>query len=556
MKKRAVLQDSKSKWAEKFEKLYIYTYQEVYHHAKLLVKTEDKVKELLILVYSEAYFREKEWEERENSGEWLKDLADSLAVSKMDVSEETVALSYAEERMQTNEGLDQGKIYLDETSVYLDITDKIHEDDESDDEEQASWPVLVRQIALCAVFIGILLSIFRFGSVKLKNQIYLLKESFMETIPDLKSEEELEEEEKANQEYVIVGGKVAYLSEIGQVLYTVPLKEADLSFEPSENQEIQKQTGWTYYLPCPEKSNTQLPNVEPGLYHTLYRMRGDGKEIEIIEHEVDDYTFGKHGIYVSQYGRVHMIDADGHFEKGKAGVYLQIEDGEFYLYDNFGRTLETDSDGSIHYGDRVFVMSSNQILDIKPQEQKWKQEAYVLKDREDADGKGVYVKKNGKEKLFLVADETIDSFCVVGDWIYCSISKKNGDNHQSRICRKYLGDESMPENVGGKFKGRMDQMYYSTEKQQIYANYKPNSINSNYGVIASISLDGQISLLKDEEQRRQRETTGNDALEFLLVQNGQVYCYWKDYRWQPGENPVMLWKRAMVLPDEDRIFLD
>ena len=47
MKKRAVLQDSKSKWAEKFEKLYIYTYQEVYHHAKLLVKTEDKVKELL-----------------------------------------------------------------------------------------------------------------------------------------------------------------------------------------------------------------------------------------------------------------------------------------------------------------------------------------------------------------------------------------------------------------------------------------------------------------------------------------------------------------------------
>ena len=155
-----------------------------------------------------------------------------------------------------------------------------------------------------------------------------------------------------------------------------------------------------------------------------------------------------------------------------------------------------------------------------------------------------------------MADETIDSFCVVGDWIYCSISKKNGDNHQSRICRKYLGDESMPENVGGKFKGRMDQMYYSTEKQQIYANYKPNSINSNYGVIASISLDGQISLLKDEEQRRQRETTGNDALEFLLVQNGQVYCYWKDYRWQPGENPVMLWKRAMVLPDEDRIFLD
>lgn len=553
MKKKVILQDSN--WPEQFEKLYICTYQEIYHHAKLLVKTDDKVKELLILTYSEAYFREKEYEEQESLEEWLKGLADLLAMKNMNASEETVASSYAEEKLQTKDGIDESKINLDETSVYLEIEDKVHEENKEEEEEPASLMALSRQIALCAVFIAVLAAIFQFGSAKVKRQIDLLKEPFMETIPALKSEEEIEKEERENQDYVIVGDKVAYLSEIGQVLYSVPLKEADLSFEPEENEEIQKQTGWTYYLPCPEKSDTQLPNVDPSLYHTLYRMRGDGKEIEIIEHEVDDYTFWENGIYVLKYGRVQRIDADEQFEKGKPGVYLQVKDGEFYLYDNFGRTLETDSDGSIHYGDRVFVMSSNQILDVKPQEQKWNQESYVLKERDDESGKGVYVKKNGKEKLFLIANGTIDSFCVVGDWIYCSLSRKKGDVDQSRICRKYLGDDSEPENVGGEFKGCMEQMYYSAEKQQIYANYKPDSEKSNYGVIASISLDGQISLINDEEQRKGRKTTGNDTLEFLLVQNGEVYCYWKDYRWQPGENPSMLWKRAIVLSDEDRIFL-
>lgn len=553
MRKKVILQDSK--WAEKFEKLYIYTYQEVYHHAKLLVKTEDRVKELLVLAYSEAYGREKEYAEQENLADWMKSLADQLSRSKMGVAEDTIASVYAEEKMQTEEGLDKSKIYLDETSVYLEIMDTIHGNDEKEEEETASLFVLARQVILCVVFVAVLAIIFRFGSVKLKNQIHLLKEPFMETIPELKSEEELEAEKKKNQSFIVVGGKVAYLSDIGQVLYSVPLEDAGLSYEPAENAEIQQQTGWTYYLPCPEKSNTQLPNVDPSLYHTLYRMRGDGKEIEIIEREVDDYTFWENGIYILKYEHVRRIDADGQFEKGKTGVYIKIEDGEFYLYDNFGRTLETDSDGSVHYGDRVFVMSSNKIRDVKPQEQKWEQETYVLKKAEDGEKEGVYVKKNGKEKLFLVANGTIDSFCVVGDWIYCAISKPSGETYQSRICRKYLPDESDPENVGAEFQGRMDQMYYSMEKQQIYANYKPNSGKSNYGVIAAVSLDGQISILKDEEQRKERETTGNDALEFLLVQDGQVYCYWKDYRWQPGENPSMLWKTAMVLPDEDRIFL-
>lgn len=551
MKKKIVPQAPK--WAEQFEKLYIYTYQEVYDHAKLLVKTEDMARKLLVLTYSEAYAREKEYAKQSNLEEWLKGLSDMMAICKLNVSEETAAASYAKEKIQEKDGLDKSKIPLDETSVYLEIMDKIHGDEEKDGDEPASMFALVRQIILCVIFVAAAVMIYRFGSVKLKNQIYVLKEPFMETIPELKSEEELEAE-KGKQDYVVVGGKVVYLSDIGQVLYSVPIEEAGLFYEPLENTEIQQMTGWTYYLPCPEKSNSQLPNVDPSLYHTLYRMRGDGKEIEIIEREVDEYTFWEDGIYIYKYGRVQRIDADGQFEKGKAGVYLKIEDGEFYLYDSFGRTLETDSDGSIHYGDRVFVMSSNQILDVKPQEHKWEQETYVLKKMDDKEEQGVYVKKNGKEKLFLTANGNIDSFCVVKNWIYCSISRKNGDSYESRICRKYLADESDPENVGKEFKGRMDQLYYSEDKQQIYANYKPDAGESNYGVIAAISLDGQISILNDEEQRDDRETTGNDALEFLLVQNGQVYCYWKDYRWEPGENPVMLWKRAMVLSDEDRIF--
>lgn len=45
-----------------------------------------------------------------------------------------------------------------------------------------------------------------------------------------------------------------------------------------------------------------------------------------------------------------------------------------------------------------------------------------------------------------------------------------------------------------------------------------------------------MSHLDDAELREREETTGNDRVEFVMMQDGQVYCYWEDCYWKKGEN--------------------
>ena len=87
-----------------------------------------------------------------------------------------------------------------------------------------------------------------------------------------------------------LGDKAVILSETGQILYTVPLSESSLVGEHDYNEEIQTRDGWTYYLPCPERKDSQLSKVHPSLYHTLYRSDSD-QEIEVIAQDVDNFTF-------------------------------------------------------------------------------------------------------------------------------------------------------------------------------------------------------------------------------------------------------------------------
>ena len=55
------------------------------------------------------------------------------------------------------------------------------------------------------------------------------------------------------------------------------------------------------------------------------------------------------------------------------------------------------------------------------------------------------------------------------------------------------------------------------------------------------------------EQRSVRETTGNDTLEFVMMRDNQVYCYWKDYQWEKGKEPEILWRDVIVIPNGSRI---
>ena len=107
-----------------------------------------------------------------------------------------------------------------------------------------------------------------------------------------------------------------------------------------------------------------------------------------------------------------------------------------------------------------------------------------------------------------------------------------------------------------RFPGRIWQLYYSEEGDQLYGNYNPKNWKSSHGVIAVISRSGQMSYLNDEELRKREETTGNDRVEFVMMQDGQVYCYWEDCYWEKGEEPVPMWRRVLIIPDKNRVVME
>lgn len=543
-------------WTKEFENLYIMTYQTLYRHAKLIFNQEEKARELLVLTYMEAYQRGEQLQKEKTPVDWLMKRADFLAETKLEASKEMLEASYAEEKMQSKEAKKENLSRLDETSLLLEIEDRL----DIVDEKEAERPNSVKKTAMQGIFSFVLLAIaisaLAVGVMKVKHQLDILQEPFDRTFVDSSTDGNDPGNREKEENRVRVGDKVVYLSNIGRVLYSLPLEETDLAGEPDVNPEIQKLNGWTYYLPCPDRADSQLTQVQPSLYHTLYRMNSDGREIEIIAQEVDNYAFWEDGIYVSQYGRVQRIGMDESFEKMTPGVYAEEENDEIYLYDTLGRTLDTGADGNLHYGDRIFEMSSNRIVDVKPAIRVKGQTTYYLKEKDG--GNAIFASTNNEESLFEERGNTIDSFCIAGDWIYYSAYVRRGGSgaHYSEIYKKSLTSDKKAELLREEFTGRIHQMYYSEEANQIYADYIPKNWKNNHGVIAVISLSGQMSYLNDEELRQEVETTGNDMLQFVLMQDGKVYCYWEDCYWKKGEDPIAIWRKVLVIPDHNRVVME
>ena len=546
----------KSAWIEEFENLYIETYPILYRHGKLIFSQDEQVQELLVLTYMEAYQRQEQLQKEKVPVDWLLKRADFWAETRMEVTKEMLEASYAEEKMQSKEAKKEQRSNLDETTVLLEIEDRLGIVDGQEPSEEKSVALTSLKGMLSIVMLVAAVIAIVAGVMKMKNQIDVLQAPFERTF----AEEDLSEEAEAEKNRIQVGDKVVYLSDIGEVLYSLPLEETDLAGADPLCPEIQKmEDGWTYYLPCPERENSQLSQVQPTLYHTLYRMAADGQELELVATEVDSYTITETDIYVDQYDRIQRIGMDEEFEKIKPGYYVEVKDGEIYLYDMLGRTLNAAADGTIHLGGRVFEMSSNRVLDVKPDQMEKGGVTYYLKAMEDdPDKMAVYCSKNGEEMLFEEQGKTIDSFCIVGDWLYYSAYMRKGGSgaHYSEIFKKSLTEEDAEaESLRDEFAGRLRQMYYSENAGQIYANYTPQNWKNNHGVIAVISLSGQMSYLDDEALREGVETSGNDFLEFVMMQDGQVYCYWKDCYWEKGEEPIVKWRKVLVIPDRNRIMV-
>lgn len=545
-----------SAWIEEFENLYIETYPILYRHGKLIFSQEDQVKELLALTYMEAYQRREQLQKEKVPADWLRKRADFWAETKLEATKDMLEASYAEEKMQSKEAKKEQRSNLDETTVLLEIEDRLGIVDGQESSEEGSVALTSFKGILSIVMLMAAVIATVAGIMKMKNQMEVLQAPFERTF----AEEDLSAEAEAEKNRIQVGDTVVYLSDIGEVLYSLPLEETDLAGADPLCPEIQKMDdGWTYYLPCPERENSQLSQVQPALFHTLYRLAADGQELEIVAAEVDSYTITETDIYVNQYGRIQRIGMDEAFDKIQPGYYVKVKDEDIYLYDTLGRTLNGAADGTIHFGGQAFEMFSNRVLDVKPDQMEKDGVSYYLKAMEDEPDKtAIYCRKNGQETLFEKQGRTIDSFCIAGDWLYYSAYMRRGGSgaHYSRIFKKSLTEEdAKAESLRNEFAGRLRQMYYSENADQIYANYTPRNWKNNYGVIAVISLSGQMSYLDDEELREGVETSGNDFLEFVMMQDGQVYCYWKDCYWENGEDPIVKWRKVLVIPDRNRIMV-
>lgn len=542
----------RNKWIHEFENLYILTYKSLYRHGKLIFSQEEKVKELLIQVYMEAYQRGEQLQKEKSPLDWLLKRSDFLAETRLEATKDMIEASYAEEKMQSKEAKKENLANLDETSLLLEIEDRlgIVEGDGEHAEEQGVSPgrrigsLVLLVMALALAFAGIW---------KVKHQLDQLQAPFERTF------QKTEKTEVKNENIEIqLGDKAVVLSESGQILYTMPLGESSLAGEHDYNEEIQTRDGWVYYLPCPERKDSQLSKVRPSLYHTLYRS-DSGQEIEIIAQDVDNFTFWEDGIYIIQYGSVQRISVDAAFVTQQVGTYASVEQNEIYLYNTLGRKLQTDVDGNYLYGDRVFKMSGNRIEDIQTAPREAGGVQYYLKEQENGKGQAIYCNSGGNETLFESMGKSIDSFCIVGDWIYYSAwmkGKEHGKQYSQLFRLSLTEKDAEVEELHKRYTGRIWQMYYSDEGDQIYGNYCPKNWTNSYGVIAVISRSGQMSYLDDAELRKNQETTGNDRVKFVMMQDGQVYCYWEDCYWKKGEEPVAMWRKVLVIPDKNRIVME
>ena len=111
---------------------------------------------MLILTYMEAYQRSSQLQKEKSPLEWLMKRADFWAETKLEATREMLEFSYAEEKMQSKEAKKENRSNLDETSVLLEIEDRLGLVDEAETpaEKEPSRPVVKSVISIVLVFLA------------------------------------------------------------------------------------------------------------------------------------------------------------------------------------------------------------------------------------------------------------------------------------------------------------------------------------------------------------------------------------------------------------------
>lgn len=585
---KKVLELTKQGNIDGFEKFYILTYKNAYRHAASFIKEPSDIWKVLCDVYVRIY------EDRENLpgvggiGKKIHELVDEISSKiledqalyssegemDIDVSEEKAItmLAVIEERVGISEDAgEENKVkdYLSSilraiialgvagAAVFVILTgikriqsynskiltvwnDTVISTLASQNSESADESITAGESALEDMEPG--LKVYEDGKKYLNEDGAFITDAWKEVDGNLYYFDETGYAVTGDK---VVGNQVFTFWDDGILTMISRLNRGEISLKDS----IQTVDGKTYFL---------KPVLDGGytLYRTDARMKLE-KQKELIINKVEDYWIHDGMIYYMLDGGLKKRSV---MDNGYAREDLETEvvkkEGAFYLVNELEEPVDA-ANGTVEIENRIYRVDNGLIKYVKPANVTTRGITYYFNGSTPQTSRGIYWKNSsGEGDLFVEQGYWIDSFCLVGDWIYYSsyVGKADGYNRYSQIYRIRL-DGTQKEVVSEIFKGHMMNLYYYSEKGEIYGDYNPNTDN-NYGRIAVISLNGQIDLINDSAARSVRETGGEDTLELVMVSDDTISCYWHDCDWYGDGGAKILWTEPIELSASDRFPLE
>lgn len=535
MLKNAVLQAKKGD-VEGFETFYILTYQNVYQTILKMGHSDKQAEELMETLYVSAYGR-IEQAPLDHLEEWLKELLYELGAEEPEgegLGEDVLLSSLSEEKSAT---------------IFLKIEERLGilpneepeaadlwESGEQEGDRRSFFRIIISLVSAVCIVAVVCICLWKkeedvFSSKAPQGKVNLeeTQASEVESIEHTGLEETEEEKETvtvhlADQEFVLDMKGNLISSKREEEQYHLP---------------VQSDGGYTYYL-CDD----------PGLEGTLLRVyENDPERYELIDENVKDYVLMDNVIYYVKDGMIQHKDTEISYGKRDFTYHLEIKGDGFYMVNEIGQlsgsgTTSMEQDGLIYYLDNGYVQS------VEESACWYNGIRYALEDR-DQDGMDELCWYSQTDSGILVKEGYwIDSFCLVGDWIYYSaFEQRDPDNHYYSRVYRIRPDGSAQELVRDLFQGNITHMYYSQEKGKIYGEYMPDPYYRYYGNIVSLSLSGTLVILNDTQARSQYQTSGNDVLRFVGVSGSNIYCYWYDCQWTRGETARVMWIKPLILQD-------
>lgn len=530
--------------ADGFEGLYILTYADVYKLAYILAKDEKKAIELLEDVYVSVYENLSSAPSGKAFFPWIQEILYQETEKKTGFREEVPN----EIDPETLTGrMPEGKA----ATVFMAVEERTGIlNEEPEPVRWKMWLFSFGKILLTVLTVFVTVRIVSAGWQKGSQYLAAFRSTDDRQwfVSETQSGESAGISAEEENTVIELDGQKVELSSDGQILRVDPDESAE-----KKNDSIQESGEWTYYLILEDSQEENLENADDSLFHKLFRMKEDNNgTIEVIAEDADDFKIWKQWIFYTKDDVVERADTGASYMTQKLSYHMEMDEKNLYLLDFLGNPVQ----GETQLEDRVYETENGVVTSIIQYETTEDGAWFYLDDVENSSVSQIWKQSEGRTQIVTDEDREIDGFCVAGEWIYYSVQSEPGEDSmlRSKIFRISL-DGSQRQEVHGNFQGRLVRMYYYQSLNEIYAEYEPSPETSGYGRIAVLSMDGQMSYLEDAADRTAYQTTGNDRLQLVMVDGTDVYCFWKDYHWTPGERADEIWSYPLKLSNRTRIFM-